>query len=111
MATSKKSDFFESKIGKTQGLRTESFKSDSGVAGCFIENAGEVIQTFDDTFYDVTEEKVKIKGDDAINLIRLLWGKIEESYSECLGKQVEIEFGDSASANLLETVVKFIIKN
>lgn len=89
---------------------TQEFNSGFGKAGCHIENVGELLQAFDAQFVDAEGKVVKLDGSDVLKLISMLYGKFEETLLECEGKTIEIEFGDSATANLAETMVKFILQ-
>lgn len=78
-------------------------------SGCFIENFGELLQEIG-TFADPNDEgTIKIPSDKLPALFGKIWLKIKESFNECEGKEVVIEFGDSPSANLAETVITFIL--
>jgi len=103
----------KSQIVKTSSNFTnaETLNSTVGIVGCFVENAGEAIVEFDNKFYDIDSNSVKIKGDDVIQVIGVMWKKLEESYGECLDKEIKIEFGDSPTANLAEMLVKFLTQS
>jgi hypothetical protein len=85
------------------------FKSNIGKAGCHIENVGELIQSFDDKYVDVDGKVVKISGEVALKLMGDLFRKLQETFDECEGKEIQIEFGDSPTANFAEQLVRFIL--
>jgi hypothetical protein len=87
----------------------EETKSVFGQAGCHIENVGELLQEFDLRFVGEDGKVIKISGDEALQLVRMLWLKLQETFEECEGKTIEIEFGNSGTANLLEIVLKTIL--
>lgn len=89
--------------------RAEEFKSGFGKAGCHIENIGELLQEFDAEFVDEVGGPVKLEGTDVLKLMGLLYNKFVETFAECEGREVVIEFGDSVGANLAESLVKLIL--
>lgn len=88
----------------------QEFKGAFGKAGCHIENVGELLQEFDTKFVDEAGDVLKLDGGDVLKLMGMLYSKFEETFQECEGKQITIEFGDSATANLAEQLVKFILQ-
>jgi len=86
------------------------FNSGFGKAGCHIENIGELLQAFDENYVAEDGDVIKLSGLGVISLLGDLYDKFVESMQECEGKTIEIEFGDSPTANLLETFVKFILE-
>ena len=87
----------------------ENFNSNIGKAGCHIENVGELIQDFDSDFVTEEGKVIKISGEVALAVMADLFNKLQETFEECEGKTIEIEFGDSATANLLEQLVQFVL--
>lgn len=85
------------------------FKSGFGRSGCHIENIGEMLQEFDVKYVTDEGKVIKLNGEAVLALMGDLYVKFEETMLECEGKQIEIEFGDSVTANLLEQIVKFVL--
>lgn len=85
------------------------FNSKFGQAGCHIENIGELLQQFDSEYVTGDGQVIKLTGEQILKLLGDLYTKFEETMQECEGKVIEIEFGDSTTANLLEQIVKFIL--
>lgn len=85
------------------------FKSTFGQAGCHIENIGELLQQFDAEYVNIDGKVIKLTGEQALHLLSDLFNKFRETMLECEDKTIEIEFGDSATANLLEQLVKFVL--
>jgi len=86
------------------------FNSGFGKAGCHMENVGELLQQFDADYVTEDGNVIKLTGEAVLSLMGDLYGKLEETMLECEGKQLQIEFGDSAAANLIEQLIKFILQ-
>lgn len=85
------------------------YKSGFGRSGCHIENIGELLQEFDAEYVTDDGKVIKLDGEAVLSLMADLFAKFEETMFECENKTVEIEFGDSVTANLLEQVIKFVL--
>lgn len=88
---------------------TDQFKSTFGQAGCHIENVGELLQQFDTDFVNAEGKIIKLTGEQALTLVRMLWNKFGETMEECEEKTIEIEFGDGPIANLMEQLLTFLL--
>lgn len=86
------------------------FKSAFGTAGCFVENVGELFQEFDTEYVGEDGKVIKLSGEAVFALMADFFGKIQETSLECLGKEIEVEFGDTATANLMEQLVRFVLQ-
>jgi hypothetical protein len=86
------------------------FNSGIGKVGCHMENVAELLQDFDNEYITVDGEVIKLSGEVALTLMGDLFRKFQETVRECEGKVIEVEFGDSPTANLLEQLVEFILK-
>jgi len=86
------------------------FNSSVGKAGCHIENVGELIQAFDSEYVNDEGKVIKIGGEVALAIMGDLFRKLQETFEECEGKEIQVEFGDSPTANLMEQLVQFILK-
>lgn len=84
------------------------FNSTFGKAGCHIENIGELLQQFDSEYVNI-DGNIKLSAEQVLRLMADLFNKFQETMNECEGKTIEIEFGDSAAANLTEQIIKFIL--
>lgn len=89
-------------------MESNQFNSKFGEAGCHIENIGELLQQFDSE-YVTTDGNINLNPEQVFRLLADLFNKFRETMQECEGKTIEIEFGDSATANLAEQLLKFIL--
>ena len=87
-----------------------SLNTNVGITGCFTIHLGGLLQKIDNSFYEETEDKIKIKTSGLPLLGGLIYKQLEDSFKNCLGKELEIEFGDTATANSIESVVQIIVK-
>ena len=85
------------------------FKTAIGKAGCHVVNIGELLEQLDIQFGDATTSKIKIPIEKAPALVGLFWNKLQESFQECEGKELVIDFGDSAGANIAEQILKMLL--
>lgn len=85
------------------------FKTTIGKAGCHIENLGSLLTQLDIQFGDVTDGKIRIPIEKVPTLVGLTWEKMKETFLECEGKELVVEFGDTVSANAIETILKLIL--
>jgi len=88
----------------------QEFNSGIGRVGCHMENVAELLQDFDSEYVTVDGKVIKLSGDVALTLMGDLFRKFQETVEECEGKTIEVEFGDSPTANLLEQLVEFILR-
>jgi len=95
---------------KLKMAETQEFKGAVGKAGCHIENVGELLQEFDGRFVSEDGKVVKLGTDQVFQLMGMLYNKFAETLLECEGKELTIEFGDSATANLAEQILQFILE-
>lgn len=86
-------------------MQTE-FKTPIGRIGCHTVNLGEFFQSLDSQFGNEVDGKVKIPFEKWFTLMGLAWNKIQETYQECEGKEIVIEFGSTPFANVMEQLVK-----
>jgi hypothetical protein len=90
----------------------EQFNTGVGTGGCFIKEVGGLLEQLDMQFFKEEEGRIKIQGNDALPLIKLLWTTVQNSVQDCTGKRLEItdiELGDSPVANTAETILALVI--
>lgn len=85
------------------------FKTKVGSVGCHTVNIGELLMQIDTQFAVGDDPKIKIPVEKLPLFIGLLWSKIQETFRECEGREVEIDFGDSAGANAIENLLKLAL--
>jgi len=85
------------------------FKTTIGKAGCHIENVGQLLEQLDVQFGDTTDGKIHIPIEKVPTLVGLTWDKLKETFLECEGKELVIEFGDTPTMNLLEQLLKLLL--
>lgn len=78
-----------------------------GTSGCFVRNLGELLEQIDVQFSE--GDKIKIPIEKIPILVGLVWNRIQSTFEECEGKQISIEFGDSAAANAIEGLLKLLL--
>ena len=85
------------------------FKSNVGRVGCHTINIGELLQNIDINFA-TSEQKISIPVEKLPLLAGMVWSKLRETFQECEGKTLVIEFGDSAGANAMEAILKLLLE-
>ena len=90
--------------------RKSTFNTNLGLAGCFVENTGELMVELDDKFYDAKDGTIRITPSDYLKVLGTLYTNLQDAVEECLGKPLVIEFGDSAGANAAEVLVAALLK-
>ena len=85
------------------------FKTTIGKAGCHIVNIGELLEQLDIQFGDATEKKIKIPLEKVPALIGIFWSSIQESFAQCEGKELVIDFGNSPASNFAEQLLKALL--
>lgn len=85
------------------------FKTKLGHIGCHTVNLGEIFQQVDNQVIVVEENKIKIPLDKLPLLGGMIWSKLQESFLECEGKELVIDFGDTKSADMAENFLKFLL--
>jgi len=88
----------------------QTFKSALGRVGCHMENVSVLMQKLDDTYVEVDGKFIKITPEVALKLMASLFKEFQNTVEVCENKTIEIEFGDTPLANLMETVLEFILK-
>lgn len=85
------------------------FKSKVGTAGCFTVNIGELLEQIDAQVISVDGNKIKIPVDKLPLFGGIIWSKLQESFRECEGKELIIDFGDSPVANAAEAFLRLLL--
>lgn len=85
------------------------FKSKVGQSGCHIINIGELLEQIDNQVLVVDGDKIKIPSDKIALLIGIIYSKLQETFRECEGKELVIDFGDSVAANTIEAFLKLLL--
>lgn len=86
------------------------FKTKLGNVGCHTINLGELLGQIDSQVLTVEGDKIKIPIDKVPVLLGITWTKLKETFRECEGKELVIEFGDTTSTNMIETLLKFLLE-
>lgn len=88
-------------------LKMSDFKTPVGTIGCGLETVGETLKTLDEK-YGTEEGKIVVPGAEALAVLGMSYITIKDVV-KCTGKELVIEFGDSAGANAAEAILKFIV--
>ena len=80
-------------------------------AGCHIENVGELLKEVGAFADPLDNGTIKIPADKIPVLAGKIWLKLEETFRECEGKEIKIEFGDTAGATLAENAIVIILEH
>lgn len=88
----------------------EEFKTNLGKVGCHTINVGELFVQLDTQFGSEEEGKVKIPVEKLPEVLGITWGKLKETFLECEGKELVVDFGDTPGANAFESLFKFLLE-
>lgn len=80
-----------------------------GKAGCHMVNLGELLEELDVEFGNDETGKIVIPVDKLLKLAGLVWAKLQETFRECEGKELQIDFGDSVAANTAESLMGLLL--
>lgn len=79
-----------------------------GITGCYIKNFGKILEQVGTDFFDEQGDKVVIKGEDFLELLKLANTSLHNAVIDCTGKEFVLELGDSPIANALEAMYRLI---
>jgi hypothetical protein len=85
------------------------FNTSIGKSGCHIMNVAELLMKIDVQFYDENEKTIKVPLEKVPLLAGIVWSKLKETFEECEGKEIVIDFGDSPTSNAIESFLKFLL--
>lgn len=77
--------------------------------GCFLEQIGKAVQELDDNFGDENGNINIDQLDEILKLAGFSYQRFKVAYETCTGKQFNISLGESASAGILEAILKFVL--
>lgn len=72
-------------------------------------NLAELLMKIDVQFYNEKEDKIKVPLEKVPLLAGIFWSKLKETFAECEGKDIVIDFGDSPTSNAIEGFLKFLL--
>ena len=76
-------------------------------AGCHTVNVGEFMTELGDK-YITTDGKIVLNYSTAVKLIQFVYNKVDESFVECEGKELQIGLPSGMSGLILKMVLKTI---